>query len=73
MLTDRTTIHFSLVTRACNQAADCLAALASREMGPTGLILESPTLLAHIIFREATGRETLKGQRVIEEDREGIG
>lgn len=73
LLLNRNHLSVSFVHCKGNQAADCLAALASRELGPSGLIVESPTPLAPVIFREAMEEPPLLVQLNLEEDREGIG
>ncbi|XP_028755351.1 uncharacterized protein LOC114714752 [Neltuma alba] len=72
MVNDRSSICFSLIPREGNAAADFLAAIASKELGPNSLILVSPPPLADIIFCEATvANEFSFDQHVEENDREG--
>ncbi|XP_028754420.1 uncharacterized protein LOC114713907 [Neltuma alba] len=72
MVNDRSSICFSLIPREGNAAADFLAAIASKELGPNSLILVSPPPLADIIFHEATvANEFSFDQHVEENDREG--
>ena len=73
MLHVRSLISLSLIPREGNEAADCLAALASKEVGPHGLILESPPSLATVILWEATEGHLQALHPVLGEDREGIG
>ena len=73
LLLTRNMISFSLIPREGNQALDCLAALASREMGPNSLILESPTPLAPpILLLEAQTELHIQGQPILGEDKEHI-
>ncbi|XP_028768655.1 uncharacterized protein LOC114726242 [Neltuma alba] len=74
LVNDRSSYSFSLIPREGNDAADLLAALASRELGPNGLIMESPPPLATIVLREATFVEDCSfDQHISEADREGVG
>ena len=73
LMLNRSLLSFNLVPREGNEAADCLAAMASRELGPNGLILESPPPLAPIIIREARVETISVGLIQLRENREGIG
>ncbi|XP_054797365.1 uncharacterized protein LOC129302471 [Prosopis cineraria] len=59
LIVDRRLISMSLISCKRNYVADCLAALASRELGPQGLVSVSPPPLALIILQEATTNSTL--------------
>lgn len=73
LLSSRSNISFSHTPRGGNLAADCIAALASREVEPTGLILVSPPSLASILAREKNSRMHFEVQPVLGENRKGIG
>lgn len=73
MLEHRSLISFSLIPRKGNCAADCMAAMASREMGPHGLINVSPPLLATIILRDQQMDSAANEQAVLSAERDGIG
>ncbi|XP_054806327.1 uncharacterized protein LOC129309003 [Prosopis cineraria] len=59
LIVDRRLISVSLISRKRNYAADYLAALASSELGPQGLVSAPPSPLALIILQEATMNSTL--------------
>ncbi|XP_028785694.1 uncharacterized protein LOC114741595 [Neltuma alba] len=73
-IASRSTLTCSFISRAGNCAADYLAASASREGGPHGLILVSPPPLASILLHDATDMHNLGNDQTSHEaDREGVG
>ncbi|XP_028803709.1 uncharacterized protein LOC114758781 [Neltuma alba] len=73
-IASRSTLTCSFISRAGNCAADFLAASASREVGPHGLILVLPPPLASILLQDATDKHNPgNDQTSLEADREGVG